>query len=280
MYSMFSTATALKLSNTLSESYKTIMTTSERLSTGSRLNSSMDGAADVAIASHFDVKSDEIDRYLSNSQESKSFMQVLEADYGAVSDYLNKALEKMESANNELLTKDEILAYVNEAQAMLDGTANVSNSSSYKDIKLMDGSAAQLSFEMGDNTMNVGTDFTQDRDYSGSITVNSGDAKADILTDVATDIATIKSNLDNLNTLRGKLGVKMDRLDSRTDSMLKEQEGYIKTESMIRDTDVAAESAKQIKAQVLYQTSSNLFASMTEGAKSRAISIISSAGIY
>lgn len=281
---MFSSTSALRLSNQLNTAYQSISESSNKLASGVRLNSSADGAADIAIADHFKIQSAEIDMGVRNAQDGMAMMQILDIDLAAVEEYLNKALEALGKGNNELLTIDQINDYVEEANNYLAQTGLLSDNSSYKDIKLLDGSksGSSVDIQIVDQSISADSAVFSDVDYSSTLSMNTktSGVKATRLTSLQGDITTIQGLLDTVHSRRSDAGVTMEQIDNATNSLLKQKEGYASAESTIRDTDVAAETAKQVKAQVLYQTASSLFAEMTESSKSRAISIISSAGIY
>jgi len=121
----------------------------------------------------------------------------------------------------------------------------------FNGANLLDGSAGTKSFQVGSKTTDTITvDFS-------SIVVDSASLKTttDIksLANAKTSIGEIDTALQNVSLYRATLGAKANRLTTAVNTISNAVESLSSANSRVRDADVAEESARLARAQVLQQ---------------------------
>jgi flagellin len=176
----------LKLSNAM-----------ERLSTGLRINSAKDDAAGLAITNRMTAQVRGMSVAVRNANDGISMAQTADGAYGQVTSMLQRMRELAVQASTGSLSgsdRESIQLEIDELKSEID---NVSKSTKFNGIALLDGSAKSISLQTGANqgdTITVGFDSVKTKD------IGSGDRPA--LTSFggdATDVGALSSGVLTIN---------------------------------------------------------------------------------
>ena len=142
-----------------------------------------------------------------------------------------------------------------EFSALVSEVDRIAQSTNFNGIQLLDGSTNAVSFQVGYgttagvDTISVSLDATLSSDLGlGALDIGSGGAPT-------TAISAIDDAINQVSTLRGQLGAAQNRLDSTVKNLAVQVENLSAAESRIRDVDVAAETSRLTKNQILQQAS-------------------------
>ena len=121
----------------------------ERLATGLRINSSKDDAAGLAISNRMTAQVRGLSMAIKNANDGVSMAQTADGAYGQVTSMLQRMRElAVQAANGTMTTLDResIQLEIEELKMEID---NVATKTHFNDIKLLDGSATNLTLQTG-----------------------------------------------------------------------------------------------------------------------------------
>jgi len=171
---------SLTAQRNLSKSQNTLSTSLQRLSSGLRINSAKDDAAGLAISNRMTSQIKGLTQAVRNSNDGISLAQTAEGALSQSGDILQRIRElSVQSANstNSASDRKALQSEVNQLVSELD---RIANTTSFNGLKLLDGSFAAQTFQVGANA-------------NQTINVNVGAATTDRL-------GINKTNTDNEST--------------------------------------------------------------------------------
>ena len=142
---------SLTAQRNLTDSQNQLSTSLSRLSSGLRINSAKDDAAGLAISERFTSQIKGLDQSVRNANDAISLAQTAEGALGEVTNNLQRIRElAVQSANatNSASDRATLQAEVNQLVAEID---RVSTATNFNGIKLLDGTFAAQSFQVGAN---------------------------------------------------------------------------------------------------------------------------------
>ncbi len=275
--------TALVVQKNLNSAQSQLATSLERMSTGQKINSAKDDAAGLAIATNLATKIRGSEQAQSNIQQAGNLLSTAEGDITNISDQVDRIRELAVQASNGINSTESMTAIKKEVEARIAEINKSAAGSEFNGVNLLDGTASS------GLRLQVGADSAA---ATNSITVSGvfGDASASAIgllagsydtiskafagaTAAAGFIANCDSALADLTTRRTLIGAYQNRLDSTYNALDTSIENLSASKSTIMDTDVATESSKYTKAQILQQASAALLATANQ-APSIALSLI------
>ena len=151
-------------------------TTMQRLSSGLRVNSAKDDAAGLAIAERMNAQSKGLAVAARNANDGISLAQTAEGALGKVGDMLQRMRElavQSSNATNSAADREALQAEVSQLTAEID---RVAKTTSFNNMKILDGSFSGAVFQVGSNAgdnITVGALKNAKIDALGSIQVGS-----------------------------------------------------------------------------------------------------------
>lgn len=143
---------SLNAQRNLNSSKDILQTSLQRLSSGMRINSAKDDAAGLAITTRFTTQISGADQAARNANDGISLAQTAEGSLGSITDNLQRMRQlAVQSANatNSSSDRAALQTEVTQLKAEID---RVANNSSFNGVKLLDGSTANFTFQVGANT--------------------------------------------------------------------------------------------------------------------------------
>ena len=122
-----------------------------RLSSGLRINSAADDAAGSAIASKMEAQVRSLDVAIRNSYDAISMTQTAEGALGEMENILQRVRELSVQAANSTLSVTDREMIQSEVDALVNELDAISNNTHFNNVKLLDGSNADVVFQIGMN---------------------------------------------------------------------------------------------------------------------------------
>ncbi len=232
-----------------------------RLSSGLRINTAADDAAGLAISEKLRAQVRSLQQAQRNANDGISLLQVAEGALNEVSDMLIRMRElAMQSANGSLGTGERV-SVNDEFQALRDEIDRIAAVTQFNSQTLLDGSlSGGVAFQVG--AQNLASD---------RITVSIAAADASTLglvssmslstvTGAQTALGLIDTAVTNVTSLRGDMGAAQNRLYTSIESIATTHENISAANSRIRDADIAEESTRFSRAQILMQAGASVLA--------------------
>jgi flagellin len=229
--------------------------TSERLSTGLRINSAQDDPAGVGLVEQLTAEIRGGAAATLNVEIATSAIQIADDGLSQIGEALQRMRELAVQGNNTALSTSESAALDTEYQALMTSIDEIALSATFNDNVLLDGSfpnGGQLTVQSGANQAQVSSvDFSGDF-QSASLGVTGTD-----LTDATNSAAAqtaVDAAIDTVTQARGVLGAKQSALDAVKSNLDTASVANQDARMRIRDADVAAEVANLVRQQLLQQS--------------------------
>ena len=270
MLSLHTNNAALAAQNALSSTQNRLSTSMTRLSTGYRINSAMDDAAGLQIATRLKAQTSGMAVAMRNTQNSTSMLQTAEGALNEVNNMLVRMKDLATQAFDASSTDDDKTAMQAEYDNLGKEIKNILENTKFGGKALLkDGTiASEMTFQIGagsDETMSLdlsakmnstsGTAMTQLGDVSTFLAATAGTAAAG--TELSgTDngvIDDITDAIDNISEIRSSLGAAANRLDHVYNNLSNISSNTQSATGRIMDVDFAQESANMTSNQMLLQ---------------------------
>jgi flagellin len=251
-----------QLTGTASKAAKSM----EKLSSGYRINRAADDAAGLAISEKMRGQIGGLAQAQRNAQDAVSLVQTGEGALNEVHSMLQRMRDlKVQSANETLDSSDKD-AIVSEAKALSDEISDIRTKTDFNGIKLLDGSKASVSFQVGANAGDTVSATTLDINGASGVGTNIAglqSAAAGAASKTAWDAVTIgdiDTAINNISSVRSGFGATQNRLEHRLNNLSTYQENLVASESRIRDVDMASEMVNFTKLGILQQAGTSMLA--------------------
>ncbi|BBH23913.1 flagellin [Paenibacillus baekrokdamisoli] len=225
---------------------------SEKLSSGYRINRAADDAAGLSISEKMRAQIKSLSQAQRNTQDGISLVQTAEGAMNEVSDMLTRMKELATQAGNGTYNSTDITAMNNEYQKLASSITNdITANTKFNGITLLKATAA-ITIQTGDNIGDqVSIDLTK-ADISG---LSFG-----TLDSTGAEMAKVDTAIETVNTGRSELGAVQNQLEHRYNNTASTTENLQAAESRIRDTDMASEMMTYSKFNILQQAATAMLA--------------------
>jgi flagellin len=247
---------ALNTARVLQRSTNDLNRSLERLSSGLRINRAADDAAGLAIAETFRSQVRGAQVAQRNSQEGVNLVQTAEGALSETTNILQRIRELAVQAANGTQSDQNRVSINAEVQQLLSQIDVIAQDTQFNGIHVL--SVAQtVTLQRGPNVgetmlITVTGAKTGDLGLSG-ITVVSQALAVSVISLV--DIA-----LRSVNSIRSSLGAYQNRLEFTINTLAIQEENSAASESAIRDADIARETIRFTRNQILVNSGTAMLA--------------------
>ncbi len=271
-----SNTNATNVANNLTSHYGNLGTSTERLSSGLRINSSADDAAGLAIRELMRSDIAALNQGVRNANDAISLIQTADGALGVIDEKLIRMKELAEQAATGTYDSTQRLMIESEYQQMASEISRIANATDFNGVHLLNGNlssdthnGAELN-ATGKLKVHFGTANDSAEDY---YYIKIGDSTASALgvgntagTDalaytVSTQQAAqralvgLQAAIVSKDNIRAHLGAMQNRLENTISNLTTQSENLQSAESRISDVDVANEMTNFVRNQILTQSS-------------------------
>ncbi|MDE7445420.1 MAG: flagellin [Lachnospiraceae bacterium] len=276
--------TAMNSNRMLGITTSTQAKSTEKLSSGYKINRAADDAAGLSISEKMRRQIRGLTQAVANAQDGISAVQTAEGALGEVHDMLQRMNELAIKAGNETLQSVDRKYIQQELDQLKSEIDRVHTTTTFNEQKLLngefsDGKALQVGAEVdADNRIKI-TISAMDWDsiansannsIAGGGAIGKGDGTlqvwaedeeaADVTDNITKTVSSIKSALQCISEQRSRLGATQNRLEHTVNNLNNVVENTTSAESAIRDTDMATEMVKYSNNQILAQAGQAMLA--------------------
>lgn len=230
----------------------------EKLSSGYRINRAADDAAGLAISEKMRRQVKGLTQASRNAQDGISAVQTAEGALGEVHDMLQRMnVLANQSANGTNTSTDR--SYLNqELQALKSEIDRVASSTTFNEQSLLNGSFTGKNLQVGAEsgqyiTLNIAAMNASGLGLNDNFAIDSAES-------ASTAIGTIKDALERVSSQRADLGAVQNRLEHTINNLDNVVENTTAAESQIRDTDMATEMVAYSNNNILAQAGTAMLA--------------------
>jgi flagellin len=249
----------------------------EKLSTGFRINRAGDDAAGLSISEKMTAQIRGTNQATRNIGDGISLLQTAEGALGVVQDNLQRIRELAVQAENGTNSDDELDAIQREINERVTSIKDMGENAEFNGTSLLKG-GADIDLQIGANdgetlTLELQSGGTQEGvkievdgttlGGLGEDAINldsfhvggSGQVKSGNGSSTANgDLDDLDTMINNVSRMRSQLGAYQNSLESNLTYLDNYSENLEGARSRIKDVDVASESGKFVKSQILQQT--------------------------
>jgi flagellin len=272
------TSAAYNLSNTNVNLQRSL----NRLSSGSRINSSFDDAGGLAVSMKMSASIRRTEATLANVNNSLSFLQTQDGVIKTADKILNR-MSELATLSQDVTKSTNDLALYNTELSQLKGQLNLMLDEKFNGINLFSAGATP---DTDGSAMDVDTTKVVVASHDGAQTI--GITQVDLnqivfdITDPTSSkvmeigsntgaqaaVTTIQAAIQNLATLRANNGAEQSRLTFAADMLSVNKTNLEAANSRILDVDVAEESTKLARFNILQQAGTAMLAQANQSSQS------------
>jgi len=229
----------------------------EKLSSGYRVNRAADDAAGLAISEKMRRQIKGLTQASRNAQDGISCVQTAEGGLAEVHDMLQRMTTLAVQASNDTLTSADRGYLDQEVQALKSEIDRVASTTTFNEQNLLDGSFSAKNLQVGAESgqyiaISIAAMSASGIGISGASVSNNTNAES--------AISTIKDALKSVSSQRADLGAVQNRLEHTIKNLDNVIENTTSAESAIRDTDMATEMVAYSNANILAQAGTSMLA--------------------
>ncbi|SES00595.1 flagellin [Butyrivibrio fibrisolvens] len=235
---------------------------SEKLSSGYKINRAADDAAGLAISEKMRRQVRGLTQASANAQDGISTVQTAEGALNEVHDMLQRMNELATKAANDTLTADDRNYIKSEIAALTSEIDRTAAATEFNNQKLLDGTFVSKKLQVGTETTDDDVIVISIKamsatgiglDAADSVDVSSNSAAQSTITKVKSAIIAVSTQRSDLGAIQNRLEHTIKNLDNVT-------ENTQAAESLIRDTDMAREMVKYSNNNILAQAGQSMLA--------------------
>ena len=228
---------------------------SEKLSSGYRINRAADDAAGLSISEKMRAQIKGLNQAQSNVQDGVSLVQTAEGAMTEVSDMLTRMKELAVKSGNSTYNSTDLTAIQSEWDALVSAIDDVATKTRFNGVQILNGTQSftiQHGEASGDNINVAAVDIQATQLAINGKTINTANA--------GTNINTVDAAIEKVNKARSDLGAKQNQFEHVVNNLAATSENLQAAESRIRDVDMAKEMMTYTKFNILQQAATSMLA--------------------
>ena len=235
----------------------TLSKSTEKLSSGYKINRAADDAAGLSISEKMRRQIRGLSQASLNAQDGISCVQTAEGALAEVEEMLQRMNELAVKAENGTLAEEDRQAIDAEVQQLVSEIDRVASTTTFNEQNLLDGS-------FSDRALQVGAESGQHIDMSikamNAQALNIQGVSAATVTGAQALNGAVKEAIKTVSRQRSDLGAVQNRLEHTIKNLDNVVENTTSAESTIRDTDMAEEMVRYSNQNILQQAGQAMLA--------------------
>jgi flagellin len=250
---------------------------SEKLSSGYKINRAADDAAGLAISEKMRRQVRGLTQASANAQDGISAVQTAEGALNEVHDMLQRMNELATKAANDTLTTDDRSYIQSEIAALSSEITRTAEATEFNNQYLLDGTFTGKKLQVGSETTesneieinieslsasSIGVAAKEKTSDSETPDPTSADDQISVMnhSQAKAALSAVKDALVKISKQRSDLGAIQNRLEHTIKNLDNVTENTQAAESQIRDTDMAAEMVRYSNNNILAQAGQSMLA--------------------
>ena len=259
--------TALNANRQLGVSVNNAAKSTEKLSSGYRINRAGDDAAGLTISEKMRGQIRGLNQASRNAQDGVSLIQTAEGALNEIHSIVQRMRELTVQAANDTNVSTDRTAIAKEIYALTSEITRISSQTEFNTMKLLDGTFTGKQLQVGANEKQLlaitiegmsATKLSIDAAKIGNIINNPTQGKES--SQISSLIDRIDKAMSKVSTQRSALGAIQNRLEHTIANADNVAENLTAAESRVRDIDMAAEMVNFSKNNILQQAGQSMLA--------------------
>jgi len=240
--------------------------TMNQLSTGKRINNSVDDVAGMAIATRLSAQIRGLNQAVRNANDGISIIQTAEGATEQVTNMLQRMRELAVQASNDTYNTDDRTFLNMEFQALNSQIDTIATNTQWNAADLLNGPSRDLglgvfSFQVGANAaQSISITFPNMKTSGAGLLASVAPTAITSTTAANSALGTISSALDTVNLERAKMGAIISRLQFTADNLFSVSAKASESRSRIEDTDYAVATTDLARRNIIQQAAQSMLA--------------------
>lgn len=248
---------AMNTSRQLTGVQSALSKSTEKLSSGYRINRAGDDAAGLSISEKMRSQIRGLNRASDNAQDGISLIQVAEGALNESHAILQRMNELATQAANDTNTSTDRTAIQAEIDQLTSEIDRIQSTTQFNSMNLLDGKFTGKNLQVGALS---GQKISISISKMDAVTIGIKDVKVSSFDSAGKAMKSIQSAINFVSTQRSTLGALQNRLEHTINNLDTTAENTQAAESRIRDTDMADEMVKFSKNNILSQAGQSMLA--------------------
>lgn len=249
--------TAMNTSRQLGITTTGLQKSTEKLSSGYKINRAADDAAGLSISEKMRNQIRGLNKAASNTQDGISLVQTAEGALNEVHSMLQRVSELAVQASSDVNGTADRTAIGDEITELKTEIDRVANTTQFNKMNILNGSFSAKSIQVG---ANAGQNISISIDSMLATDLGLTATTVDSYANANATLTAAQTAIEKLSSKRSKLGAVQNRLEHTYDNLNNISENTQAAESRIRDTDMAAEMVSYSKNNILQQAGQSMLA--------------------
>lgn len=237
----------------------------EKLSSGYRINRAADDAAGLSISEKMRSQIRGLNKASSNAQDGISAIQTAEGALNEAHSILQRMNELATQAANDTNTTVDRNAIQSEINALTSEVSRIASTTQFNTQNLLDGTFSSKNLQVGAlNGQKIAIDI--DTMNAAALSVNA--LCVSTFTEAGKAMSAVQKAIEKVSKQRSSLGALQNRLEHTVNNLDNVAENTQTAESRIRDTDMASEMVQYSATSIIQQAGQSMLAqanSQTQG---------------
>ena len=237
----------------------------EKLSSGYRINRAADDAAGLSISEKMRSQIRGLNKASSNAQDGISAIQTAEGALNEAHSILQRMNELATQAANDTNTTVDRNAIQSEINALTSEVSRIASTTQFNTQNLLDGTFSSKNLQVG--ALN-GQKIAIDIDTMNAAALSVGALCVSTFAEAGKAMSAVQKAIEKVSKQRSSLGALQNRLEHTVNNLDNVAENTQTAESRIRDTDMASEMVQYSATSIIQQAGQSMLAqanSQTQG---------------
>ncbi len=249
--------TAMNANRNLSGVQNAQAKSTEKLSSGYRINRAGDDAAGLTISEKMRSQIRGLNKASTNAQDGISLVQVAEGALNETHSILQRMNELATQAANDTNTSTDRQAIQMEINQLTSEIDRIRSTTQFNTMNLLDGSFTGKNLQVGSlSGQSISISITN----MNASTLGVSGLKVSTFSSAGAAMASIQAAINKVSTMRSTLGALQNRLEHTINNLDTTSENTQSAESRIRDVDMATEMVEYSKNNILAQAGQSMLA--------------------
>ena len=256
--------TALNANRQLGVTNTNLARSTEKLSSGYRINRASDDAAGLSISEKMRGQIRGLKQASTNAQDGQSLIQTAEGAMNEIHSVLQRMRELTVQAKNDTYLQEDRAKIKTEVDQLQSEITRIATQTQFNKMNLLTGSYKSMQFQVGANDnqvikLSIGRLTASVLGVEGvaSAIGNTTVSKGSI---IGNQLSTIDEAITTVSTARSNLGAISNRLDHTIANADNMAENLQSSESKIRDVNIASEMVSYSSMSILQQAGQSMLA--------------------
>ena len=254
--------TALNANRQLGITNTNLSKSTEKLSSGYRINRAADDAAGLSISEKMRGQIRGLKQASTNAQDGQSLIQTAEGAMNEIHSVLQRMRELTVQAKNDTYLQEDRAKIKTEVDQLQSEITRIATQTQFNKMNLLTGSYKSMQFQVGANDNQV-IHLSISRLTASALSVNGiasaiGKSTVSKGSIIGNQLSIIDAAITKVSTARSNLGAISNRLDHTIANADNMAENLQSSESKIRDVNIASEMVSYSSMSILQQAGQSM----------------------